>query len=70
MDGLHAAVKRLVDFPLSGHVLPELPHGNRREIRYRSHRIIYRLKGDAIEILRVVHARRDIRPRDPGLILD
>jgi toxin ParE1/3/4 len=70
LDGLHAAVTRLTEFPFSGHVVPEIPGGARREIPYKGHRVIYRLKPDAIEILRVAHGRRDLRPRDPGLILD
>jgi toxin ParE1/3/4 len=70
LDGLYAAVGRLKEFPFSGHVLPELPRAARREIRYKSHRVIYRLRPDAIEILRVAHGRRDLRPRDPALIVD
>lgn len=70
LDGLHAAVLRLEQFPFSGHALPEIPLAARREIPYRGHRVIYRLTPDKIEILRVVHARRDLRPRDRGLIID
>lgn len=70
LDGLYAVVKRLEQFPFSGHVLPEIPLAARREIPYRGFRVIYRLRPDAIEILRVAHARRDLRPRDRGLIID
>ncbi len=70
LDGLYAAVRRLEQFPFSGHVLPEIPLAARREIPYRGYRVIYRLRPDAIEILRVAHARRDLRPRDRGLIVD
>lgn len=70
LDGLHAAVMRLQEFPFSGHVLPEIPLAARREIPYRGYRIIYRLKPDTLEILRVAHGRRDLRPRDRGLILE
>lgn len=70
LDGLHAAVNRLKQFPFSGHVLPEIPLAARREIPYRGYRVIYRLRSDAIEILRVAHGRRDLRPRDRGLIVD
>ena len=70
LDGLHAAVLRLQEFPFSGHVIPEIPLAARREIPYRGYRVIYRLRPDAVEILRVAHARRDLRPRDRGLIVD
>jgi toxin ParE1/3/4 len=70
LDGLYRAVLRLVPFPFSGHVIPELPLSDRREIPYRSYRVIYRVKPDAVMILRVAHARRDLTPSDRGLILD
>lgn len=70
LDGLHGAVLRLQQFPFSGHVLPEIPLAARREIPYAGYRIIYRLRPDAIEILRVAHARRDLRPRDRSMIVD
>lgn len=70
LDGLHAAVHRLEQFPFSGHVLPEIPLSARREIPYRGFRVIYRLTPDKLEILRVAHGRRDLRPRDRGLIID
>lgn len=70
LGGLYAAVKRLEQFPFSGHVLPEIPLAARREIPYRGYRVIYRLRPDDIEILRVARARRDLRPRDRGLIID
>ncbi len=70
LDGLHAAVLRLQEFPFSGHVIPEIPLAARREIPYRGYRVIYRLRPDAIEILRVAHARRDLRPRDRRLMVD
>lgn len=70
LDGLHAAVLRLQQFPFSGHVLPEIPLAARREIPYRGYRVIYRLRPDAIDILRVAHARRDLRPRDRKLMVD
>lgn len=68
LDGLYRVVLRLVQFPFSGHA--ELPRSDRREIPYRGFRVIYRVKPDAVLILRVAHARRDLTPRDPGLILD
>lgn len=70
LDGLHAAMLRLEQFPFSGQVLPEIPLAARREIPYGGYRVIYRLRPDRVEILRVAHGRRDLRPRDRGLIVD
>jgi toxin ParE1/3/4 len=70
MDGLHKAVRRLEQFPFSGHVLPEIPLAARREIPYRGYRLIYRLRPDQIEILRVGQGRRDLRPRNRKLMVD
>jgi plasmid stabilization system protein ParE len=69
-DGLNVAVERLEQFPFSGRVIPELPLSDRREIQYRGYRVIYRVKPDEVHVLRVVHGRRDMTPRDRELILD
>lgn len=69
-DGLNQAVVRLEQFPYSGRVLPELPLSDRREIAYRGFRVIYRVKPGEVFILRVVHSRRDVTPRDRELILE
>ncbi|HEY7769989.1 type II toxin-antitoxin system RelE/ParE family toxin [Longimicrobium sp.] len=59
LTGLRDAVSRLAEFPNSGHSLPELPGSSRREIPYGGYRVIYRVRAEHVEILRVVHARRN-----------
>ena len=61
MDVL-AAVERLADFPNSGRVVPELKDPVIREILFGSYRIVYRVKGDLVELLTVYHGARLLDP--------
>ena len=50
----------LADFPRA---YPLLPRYEQRGIRRRSHRdylILYRVTGDHVDVLRIVHGRRDL----------
>lgn len=61
------ATRRLAQFPLSGRIVPEFPDDNYREVIVRDYRIIYEPTQGKVEILTVVHGRRDLpslRPRD------
>jgi len=51
-------VKNLPDFPLSGRVVPEFNDENIRERIYGNYRIVYRLKGDWIEVVTISHSAR------------
>jgi addiction module RelE/StbE family toxin len=61
MDVLQTAA-RLVDFPQSGRIVPELNDPVIREIVIGSYRVIYRLRGDLAEILTVHHGARLLDP--------
>ena len=65
MDVL-AAVDRLTTFPYSGRVVPEQGDSAIREIILGSYRIVYRVKGDFVQILTVCHGSRllDLRNLD------
>ena len=67
LDGLQAAVARLCDYPLGGHVFELLDDPDIREMRYSSYRIIYRVQPRRIVVLRVVHGRRLLKPEDFGM---
>ena len=56
---LIAAAEPLVDFPLMGRLVPE-GDGTPREILFDPYRIIYRVEGDEIYVLTVVHGARDL----------
>jgi plasmid stabilization system protein ParE len=54
------AVEKLTDFPRLGRVVPEADEETIRELLYHNYRIIYRVKSELIEILTVIHGRRDL----------
>ena len=59
-----ACAERLTTFPMIGRVVPEAQTGNIREILYRSYRIIYRIVGERVDVLAVIHAARDLWGQD------
>ncbi len=52
--------ERLTTFPMIGRVVPEAQGEDIREILYRSYRIIYRIVGERVDVLAVVHGSRDL----------
>jgi toxin ParE1/3/4 len=53
------AAKRLMDYPFSGRPREDISPGL-RSLLVRPHLIIYRAAGPTIEIVRVLHERRDV----------
>jgi len=49
----------LEPFPKAGRIVPELSDPNVREIFVYSYRLIYEVKSNRVEILAIVHGRRD-----------
>lgn len=63
MADIILSVERLVQFPKYGRVVPETRNENIRELLYQSYRIVYRIAGERIEVLTVVHgSRRQTKP--------
>lgn len=56
------ATERLINFPRSGRVVPELNDQNFREIVLGNYRLIYRMRHDEMQILTVHHGARVIDP--------
>ena len=56
------AVDRLIRFPKSGRVVPEINDPLVREVILGSYRIIYRVHQDLVEILTVFHGSRLLDP--------
>ena len=54
-------VERLADFPESGRIVPEFGIANLREIIHAPFRIVYRLDGNRIKIVRVWRSERMLR---------
>ena len=56
------SVERLQVFPRSGRVVPELHVSDIRELILGNYRIVYRIRGDVVEILTVWHGARLLDP--------
>src|SRR5262249_48502524 len=54
--------ERLVTFPNSGRIVPELNDPNLREIILGNYRLIYRIVQDAVQIITVHHGARRLDP--------
>jgi plasmid stabilization system protein ParE len=55
---LVAAPDRLLQFPELGRIVPEFDQAALRELIVRPYRLVYRLQGEAIEIVTVFHGAR------------
>ena len=60
MEEVVLCVERLLRFPKLGRVVPETQDENIRELVHQNYRIIYRIAGERIEILTIVHGGRDL----------
>ena len=54
-----AKTETLTDFPEIGRVVPEISDQNVRELIVYSYRLIYEISNTGIEILAIIHGRRD-----------
>ncbi|MBI2430290.1 MAG: type II toxin-antitoxin system RelE/ParE family toxin [Ignavibacteriales bacterium] len=53
------SVERLLQFPLSGRIIPELHNKNFREVIVGNYRIMYHLRKNKVIIFTVLHSSRD-----------
>lgn len=58
-ERLTEASERLIDFPMSGRIIPEIDNPNAREIIYGAYRIMYKIAGDEVWVTSVIHGARD-----------
>ena len=65
-DRIMKSVDRLINFPESGHAVPEFPNSHYRQVLMNPYRVIHRYEPatDCVFILTVVHSRRDIANND------
>ncbi len=65
-DRIIKSVDRLIDFPESGHEVPEFPDTSYRQVLMNPYRVIHRYEPemDRVFILAVMHSRRDISEGD------
>ena len=55
---VNAIIKNIPLFPKAGRVVPEYQDENLREKIFQNYRIVYRIKGDFIEIVIISHSAR------------
>jgi toxin ParE1/3/4 len=61
---LFTATERLLRYPRSGRIAPELERDDVREVIVGDYRVIYRLLSYEIEVQHVIHGARLLRPED------
>ena len=54
-------IESIPDFPLSGRIVPEYDNENIREKILNNYRIVYRLKGEYVEIVTVCNSTRPLK---------
>lgn len=54
----------LAEFPEMGRIVPEIGEDSVRELFVYSYRLIYEVSPDGIEILAIVHGKKDFSPDD------
>jgi len=57
-----AKAETLTEFPEIGRMVPEISDQNVRELIVYSYRLIYEISAAGIEILTIIHGRRDFAP--------
>ncbi len=54
--------EKLNEFPEIGRIVPEIGEVNIREVIVYSYRLIYEISSDKIEVLALIHCKRDFSP--------
>ncbi len=57
-DQVKEKLINLTEFPKIGRKVPELDDPNIRELILRNYRLIYRIQGEKIQIVRLIHGSR------------
>ena len=65
-DSLFAASRQLEQFPRMGRRVPEVLHGEVRELILGNYRLAYRIVGDEVQVLTVYHSARRPGSTDLG----
>jgi addiction module RelE/StbE family toxin len=62
VEGLRERARLAAEHPLAGRVVPEIEREDIREVLRGNYRIVYRVDGDAIEVLTVFEGHRLLGP--------
>ena len=57
---INAIIKSIPQFPKAGRIVPQYGNENIREKIYENYRIIYRIKGEFIEIVAICHGSKPL----------
>lgn len=57
---INVIINSIPQFPKAGRIVPEYNDENLREKIYENYRIVYRVKGDVIEIVTICHGARQL----------
>ena len=60
-----AKIEAIPQHPLLGAVVPEYTRDDLRERLFQNYRIIYHTRGEAVEIVAIIHAARLLPPLPP-----
>ena len=63
-EDIYQAATRSSEFPGAGRIVPEFQRQDIREILVRPYRLIYRIDGDTVVIMTVIHGARRISEAD------
>ena len=55
---VNSVIKSIPQFPKAGRIVPEYRDDNLREKIYENYRIVYRLKGEVVEIVAICHGAK------------
>ena len=55
---VNSVIKSIPQFPKAGRMVPEYRDENLREKIYENYRIVYRLKGEVVEIVAICHGAK------------
>lgn len=66
VDRVFESAERLIEYPLSGRVVPEFEDPTLREIIPGSYRIVHRVLEGTISIVTVFHTARILKPEHGG----
>ena len=59
---LLAAAPSLTTFPEGGRMVPEYEHPTVRQIIVRRYRLVYRVRPERVEVLRIIHGAQQMPP--------
>lgn len=55
-----SSIENLPEFPYMGRIVPEYNNPDLREIIYQNYRILYKIRGNAVYLILVIHGSRHL----------